>query len=211
MWEGNGDNKGRLKIKCDNITSVRDSKKRSLKMKSQQSFRSLNRAICKHIAELNKEGLEIVMSHIKGHQDDIQRFESLTRWSQLNVIADNMAKKRLAQHFYSKEKVGKSRYHKEGWTCWVGNNKCEDFKHNQIQDWVFQKKARFYWNWREKLSLAQFDNIGWEIVEKALARKSHGFHTWFSKHHLGWCGIGRNIKKWGFWSTDKCPCCLTHS
>ena len=109
MWEGKGDYKGKLKIKCDNITSVRDSMKNSLKMRSQQSFRSLNRAIRKHIAELGKEGLEIVISHIKGHQDDLQRFESLTRWSQLNVIADGMAKKRLAQHFYLKTKVCKSR------------------------------------------------------------------------------------------------------
>ena len=76
---------------------------------------------------------------------------------------------------------------------------------------MFRKKARFYWNCKEKLSLAQFDNIDWEIIEKALAKKSHGFHTWFSKHHSGWCGIGKNMKQWGFWTSDKCPCCLTHS
>ena len=134
----------------------------------------------------------------------------MTRWSQLNVIADGMAKKRLAQYFYLKKKVCKSSYHKEGWTCWLGNNKCEDFKHNQLQDWIFCKKARFYWNWREKLSIAQFDSIDWDIIERALSRKSHGFHTWYSKHHSGWCGIGKNMKRWGYWKTDKCPCCLIY-
>ena len=64
-------------------------------MRSQQSLRSLNREIRKHIADFEKAGLEIDIGHIKGHQDDIQRFEFLSRWSQLNVIADGMAKHRL--------------------------------------------------------------------------------------------------------------------
>ena len=169
-----------------------------MKISSQQSFRSLNRSIRKHIADLEKAGLYIEIWHIKGHQDNIQRFEFLTRWSQLNVIADGMAKNRLAQHFYLKEKVCKSSYHKEGWTCWLGNNKCKDFKHGQLQDWIFRKKVRFYWNWREKLSTIQFDTIDWDTIERALSRKSHGFHTWYSKHHSGWCGIGENMKQWGF-------------
>ena len=86
--------------------------KNSSKMSSQQSFCSLNRAIRKHIRELEKEGLCIEIEHTKGHQDDLQRLEFLTRWSQLNVIADGKAKNRLAQHFYSKNKVRISRYHK---------------------------------------------------------------------------------------------------
>ena len=63
-----------------------------MKMSSQQSFRSLNRAIRKHILKLEKVELSIEMGHIKGHQDDLQRFEFLTRWSQLNVIADGKQK-----------------------------------------------------------------------------------------------------------------------
>ena len=61
------------------------------------------------------------------------------------------------------------------------------------------------------MSTIQFDSIDWNTIERSLSRKSHGFHTWFSKHHSGWCGIGKNMKRWGFWTTDKCPCCLTHS
>ena len=61
------------------------------------------------------------------------------------------------------------------------------------------------------MSMIQFDIIDWDTIERSLSRKSHGFHTWYSKHHSGWCGIGKNMKRWGFWTTDKCPCCLTHS
>ena len=143
MWDGTGGFKGKVKIKCDNTMSVRDSMKNTLKMNSKQSFCSLNRAIRKYIKELEKEGLEIEIKHIKGHQDDLQRFEFLSRWSQLNVIADGKAKNRLANHFHSRNKVRISVYHKEGWTCWLGNNKCEDFKHNQLQDWIFRKRQDF--------------------------------------------------------------------
>ena len=71
-------------------------------MGSNQSFCSLNRAIRKHIKDLEEVGLRVELGHIKGHQDDIQRFESLSRWSQLNVIVDGKAKSRLAENFYSK-------------------------------------------------------------------------------------------------------------
>ena len=105
MWDGNSSYKGKIRIKCDNITSVKDSMKKPLKMGSHQSFRSLNRAIWKQILDLNKSGVKIEIKHIKIHQDDLQRFE-------LN------------------NKINKSIYHREGWSCWLGNNKCEDFKHN---------------------------------------------------------------------------------
>ena len=195
MWDGRCGFQGKIKIKCDNAMSVRDSMKKSLKMSSQQSFCSLNRSIRKHIWELNKEGLGIEIGHIKGHQDDLQRFEFLPRWSHLNIIADSKAKNRLAQHFYSKNKVRISRYHKEGWTCWLGDIKCEDFKYNQLQDWILRKKARSYWNWREYMIVTQFDIIDWDTIEKTLSRKPHGFHTWYAKHHSGWCDIGKNMKR----------------
>ena len=102
MWEENRGFIGKIRIKCDNITSVRDSMKKSLKMRSQQSFQSLNRAVRKHIADLEKAGLEIESGHIKGHQDDIHRYKTLLRWSQLNSLVDEKARGRLAEYFYRK-------------------------------------------------------------------------------------------------------------
>ena len=61
------------------------------------------------------------------------------------------------------------------------------------------------------MTTSQFDSVDWNTIERSLSGKSHGFHTWFSKHHSGWCGIGKNMKRWRFWTTNKCPCCLTHS
>ena len=52
MWDGNSGLQGKIKIKCDNITSIRDSMKKSLRMGSNHSFCSLNRAIRKHIKDL---------------------------------------------------------------------------------------------------------------------------------------------------------------
>ena len=83
--------------------------------------------------------------HIKGHQDDIQRFESLSRWSQLNFIVDGNAKHRLAQYFYSKNKVPISRYHKEEWTCcrssWVSSG-----PYWGMSQWPNQLQLRFLWD-----------------------------------------------------------------
>ena len=29
------------------------------------------------------------------------------------------------------------------------------------------------------------------------------------KHYSGWCGYGKNMKRWKYWDNDKYLCCLT--
>ena len=71
-------------------------------------------------------------------------------------------------------------------------------------------KARQYWSFKGLLSFAQFDKIDWDLIAEVMATKPHLFQLWYSKHHSGWCAIGKNMKRWQFWNSDKCPCCLTH-
>ena len=46
---------------------------------------------------VEKKGLHICLLHIKGHQDDAEFFQNLTRWAQLNVMADHKSKQRLSE------------------------------------------------------------------------------------------------------------------
>ena len=45
------------------------------------------------MSNLEKRGLKIDLGHINGHQDENCLFHYLDRWAQLNVIADQEAKK----------------------------------------------------------------------------------------------------------------------
>ena len=44
------------------------------------------------------EGIEIRYKHVKGHQDDEVEFRHLDRWSQLNVIADEIAGDKMMEY-----------------------------------------------------------------------------------------------------------------
>ena len=41
--------------------------------------------------------------HIKGHQDDIKEYRDLTRWEQLNIKADELAKMKMYDETFNKE------------------------------------------------------------------------------------------------------------
>ena len=101
---------------------------------------------------LEKRGLKCALGHIKGHQDDTCLFHHLDRWAQLNVIADQKAKKRLQMHIAYGRDTLSSTFHGEGWSCWLGATKCEDFSGPDIKDWIFRQAARWYWSFK-KISL----------------------------------------------------------
>ena len=151
----------------------------------------------------------VTIQHVKRHQDDVAQFDELSRWAQLNVLVDQEAKKRLLEFFMQGGDVRSSAFHGEGWTCWLGQMKCEDFTGKCLHRWIFQDKARHYWATKGLLSYQQFDDIDWVAIEGAISSKPHLFQLWHAKHHSGWCATGKNMKRWGFWSLDNCPCCLT--
>ena len=51
------------------------------------------RAIRKTLNKLQLRGLKVNMKHVKGHQNEHTYFEELLRWAQLNILADQAAKK----------------------------------------------------------------------------------------------------------------------
>ena len=120
---------------------------------------------------LRKRGLKFELSHIKGHQDENCLFHNLDRWAQLNVIADQKAKQRLQIHIINGRDTMSSTYHEEGWSCWLGNTKCEDFFRSDLKDWIFKRVARWYWSYKQYITYTQFDTIDWETIARVMEEK----------------------------------------
>ena len=95
MWPINTTWTGQIHIKCDNLNGINDCSYLELKLTKGKKFRALLRAIRKNMRQLEMRGLQCKLGHIKGHQDDNCLFHHLERWAQMNVIADQRAKKRL--------------------------------------------------------------------------------------------------------------------
>ena len=105
--------------------------------------------------------------------------------------------------------VKSSSYHGEGWKFWLGNKKCEDFTRNSLHRWIYQEKARRYWVFKGLFTNQQFNSIDWELISQVIDNKPQLFQLWFAKHYSGWCATVKNMKRWNFWDSDKCPCFLT--
>ena len=75
-----------------------------------------------------------------------------------------------------------STYHEEGWLCWLGNTKCEDFR-SDLKDWIFQRVARWYWSYKQYITYTQFDTVDWEIIARVMEEKPQLYRLWYSKHH----------------------------
>ncbi len=111
MWDRSNNQKGKIRIGCDNLAGVLDSSQTALKTKRSKTFRAILRAIKKYIAALKRNRLLISLSHIKGHQDDTENFQILRRWSQLNVMVDHKAKQNLTEFILQGNEVKSSSFH----------------------------------------------------------------------------------------------------
>ncbi len=152
MWKEDNEKRGKIRIRCNTLSGILDSNQPNLKTKRSKTFRAILRAIKKNLLLLKNRGLIISLSHIKGHQDDEGNFQNLSRWDQLNVIADHKAKKRLAEFFLQGIEVKSSTYHGEGWSCWLGGKKYKDFAKHKLQRWIFTRRAREYWSRKNKIT-----------------------------------------------------------
>ena len=129
----------------------------------------------------------------------------------MNVLVDLHAKQRLQTQIFQGKEITSSMYFGEGWSCWLGDTKIEDLVHQDIKFWIYRRRARWYWSYKEYISFEQFDVIDWYTVGQVLDLKPQLYRLWFAKHHADWCGCGKNMKRWGFWDSDRCPCCLTEA
>ena len=64
-----------------------------------------------------------------------------------------------------------STFHGEGWSCWLGATKCEDFSRPDIKDWIFKQAARWYWSFKKYITYSQFDTIDWNVISKVIEKK----------------------------------------
>lgn len=71
------------------------------------------------------------------------------------------------------------------------------------------QSVRDYWSQRHSLSVEQWDNIDWKVLEVAMATLPKGVRRWSSKHWLGFSATGKVMCRCGERNHSLCPfCCL---
>jgi hypothetical protein len=154
--------------------------------------------------------------HIKGHQDDYTHFDNLDRLSQLNVLTDTMAKRKL-QDMLQSDTWDRDRPqqlpHEKVEVYWThgqqANTKICSTLQKTITQHIQTKQLHQYYIRKQKFSGHTQSYIDWTASKKSRAGLSRQRQKWLSKWITGFCGVGVMLKIYKYQSHSKCPRCLT--
>jgi len=140
--------------------------------------------------------------HVRGHHDEGSG--DLDFWATRNIQMDVLAKQHLAfaqtapRHFLIQG---------EPWQLWVGNRKVTSRIQAHIYSSVHDEDGRKYWKGKNDSSAAAVDLVDWKSIGHAMRGVKRGRRVFVTKHVAGMCGVGKFMKRWGQWNTDRCPRC----
>ena len=196
---------GCIYIGCDNDTSIDNASKTTCKVMQKQKDVDLIRAI-RHIKKLIPITIKFIK--VKGHLDEIERYEDLDRPSQLNVICDRMAKDFLLEAIGNKETASGTIPH-EFWGVSVNNMKMTSSIGKAVRYEISKERMSSHLIAKGKSSQDTFNLIDWLAIGNMMRESTGSFKIWISKHMSGFCATGRRMKIIGSWPNSLCPCCKT--
>lgn len=155
---------------------------------------------------MDESGFQWNLIHVDGHQDDHTPFAELPRLAQLNVLADNLAKAKSIQLIETNDlsqvdyrlPFQKTRLIRNGYSI-TGEIK------KTIHDSIARQRARNYWKKKFHITPELDQIIDWELWNKSHSsfKKNH----WLSKWLSGWCGVGKQLKRYKHQEFTNCPRC----
>ena len=123
--------------------------------------------------------------HVAAHQDNALGFYVLGRAAQLNCLMDAAAKQTLSDSLTGRTERQRH-FPTKTISCFVGNQKVTSKTRGDIKFWSHRRLARESLCTPTKhtasiLMTAQFDEIAWEFVTRALTNVPRMFQLWASK------------------------------
>jgi hypothetical protein len=153
-------------------------------------------------------------THIRGHQDNYNKYHNLSREEQLNVLVDNLAKQKLASFATTVNWRYKRPIHipyescSIDWTNQFGTRvrvSCQLQK--SLQKLLQGLKAREYWKKKKSLSNYYERQIDWKLLKKSHNSMDIHRHRWLSKWLTGFCGTGIMLLRYRHQTHSDCPRC----
>ena len=95
----------------------------------------------------------------------------------------------------------------EGWSCWLGDTKVTTNLYPTIVKHIYWQKMKEHCQLKEGLEPEAFDLVEWDAIDDAANMLPMLFNLWKMKQVSGFCGVGKNMKCWGFWEDSCCLSC----
>ena len=191
---------GKATLHCDNKGAVNSlNNKHDIIKNSRKHFdfyQSIN-------AALEHSPIQWQFLHIEGHQDELHQFEELSRPHQLNVLADLKAKETVLQAI---ENNTLHQYRLRSLPyCTVEIRVCSQLQ-SSIKYHCSSVQIKQYWLNKHQME-DNVINIDWDLKSKSHNNSTKTFNRWLSKHSIGFCGVGKMLKRYNYQSHTSCPRC----
>jgi len=152
--------------------------------------------------------VDVTFEHIYRHQDKLLWYDDLPQLVQLNVQMDRKAKAKV-HHIESlgMDLADCQEIQGDEWSVWVCRVKLMADPGPGIRQHIFGEGLRAKLDNTGRIPVDVFWDVNWDAIGEVTAKTPQLFKLWMSKHASGCFGIGKNMKQWGFWDHNTCPCC----
>ena len=201
---------GTITLYCDNEGVINSVQAKLDIIKNSRKNYDLLQSI--HSA-LIRSPIQWIFHHIKGHQDELEDYDQLSRPSQLNVLADLKAKEAV-HHALENNLLDQYRLYSLPYT------RCEiriidsTGQHHQLHSHL-QKSIKHHCSttqirefWINKHQLQHnVSRIDWHLKTTSHNNTIKPKNKWLSKHSTGFCGVGKMLVTYKFQTHSNCPRC----
>ena len=149
----------------------------------------------------------VTYSHVRAHQDDHHSFERLTRASQLNCIADGMAKNALESIQSRDDMPAQQMFPLEPVAIFVDGEKLATRPADALRYRAHYVLARETFHDLSVMFRPAFDQIAWKSVYTALHDVPRMFQVWAAKQVLDIAGTNEMQSRYKADHSPMCPSC----
>ena len=199
---------GSVLLGCDCINALRQAmvNSRITNVTSKWKHSDITSAVVQVIKRLP---IKINPRHIKGHQDDHNTFDNLSRLEQLNVRMDYLAKQAIRKSPELFQQFREFVHHPLSFRpVSIKNITFHDNIFNRLYDSITADAADEYWKAKNRFDETTAPLIDWTSLEKAMKLSSLTRRRFVVKWATGNFGTGVNLVRWKQRVQGNCPHCL---
>ncbi|KAL7530902.1 hypothetical protein ACHAXR_003737 [Thalassiosira sp. AJA248-18] len=181
-------------IFCDDKGAIYTFQKRS---KRERTTRTSNKLLMRSMHSHH---------HVKAHQDDNKRRETLSLEAQLNVFCDEQAKAVVVDSIGSSLSTQTTLPMEDIAVFFNGEKQTSDLLHG-LRYHLGRARSRDFYAHEGILDTAAFDQVAWDDLCTLLDRKPKMYQLWYGKQCSGYCGTGEMIGRRDKEADKSCPNC----
>ena len=161
--------------------------------------------LLQYVSSLREElPISLKYMYVEAHQRERYPTRVLDQWAILNDRADLKAKEEW--HATSKNDRWLQPLSEKSLCVHIGNRHVPGSIDKVIRTHIRHRRLLQYWQGKRTTvgAVIEYDE---QAIQRASRSVSRGKKQWVSKFTTGQISTGRQMKRYQFWSHDRCPCC----